>query len=239
MYERSYGYKYAEGERLSTVEIAKLIRKEIKTAISEGLLPERWAYSVTSEYFSGGSSIDVRVKNCADAWMPCPGYQVGSRHELPGGGWTATGCGNPWCKAGGVNKDLPGATEHDVLTEEGQAAKMTLQRIHNAFNHDGSDSMIDYFDVNYYGHVEFQSVQSARWEEEHKAKAKARRAALDAATETCRVKVYGRTSTTVHAAGLVDGSTRLLCGAKLTRSSRASKTDDQVTCSRCAKRTGR
>jgi hypothetical protein len=34
----------------------------------------------------------------------------------------------------------------------------------------------------------------------------------------------------------VDGHTRLLCGAKLWRSSMASKTDEPVTCSRCAKR---
>jgi hypothetical protein len=159
MSERSYGYRYSEGGRLTTVEIAKLIRTEIKTAIREGLLPGRWTYSVRSEYFSGGSSIDLRVKNCADAWIPCPGYKIGTRRDSPGGGWTATGCGNVWCSAGGIHKDSPHASPHDVLTEEAAAAKMTLERIHGAYNHDGSDTMTDHFDVNYYGHVDFQSVR--------------------------------------------------------------------------------
>lgn len=236
MYERSYGYRYEEGGKLDTAAIAKLIRRDIKTAIFEGLLPCRWSYSVKTDRFAGGSSIDIRVKDCADAWMPCPGYKVGSRHDLPNGGWTATGCGDPWCKAGGIHKDLPGAQEHDVLTEEAQAAKMTLERIHGAFNHDGSDTMVDYFDVNYYGSVDFQSVRAARWEAEEKARKTARRSALDQATDLCHVKVYGRERQTVHLAGNVDGKMRLLCGARLWGSSLASRTDEPVTCSRCAKR---
>ncbi|MGZ4530823.1 MAG: hypothetical protein ACXVXP_00555 [Mycobacteriaceae bacterium] len=176
MYERSYGYRYEEAGRLDTAAIAKLIRRDIKTAISEGLLPARWAYSVRIDRFSGGSSIDVRVKHCADAWMPCPGYKVGTRHESPGGGWTATGCGNVWCKAGGQYRDRSGAEDHEVLTEEALAARMTLERIHGAYNHDGSDSMTDYFDVNYYGTVGFQSVESAQWEAEEKARKTNRKA---------------------------------------------------------------
>lgn len=233
---RSYGYKYEEGGKLDTAAIAKLIRGEIKTAVREGLLPERWSYSVKTDRFAGGSSIDVKVKDCADAWMPCPGYRVGTRRDFADGGWVASGCPDPWCKAGGEHKDKPGAQEHDVLTEEALAAKMTLERIHGAYNHDGSDVMTDYFDVNYYGLVDFQSPQAARWEAEEKARKAERRAGLDAATDVCHVKVYGRERSTVHLAGKVDGKTRLLCGAQLRRSSLASKTDDAVTCSRCAKR---
>lgn len=184
MYERSHGYKYDEGGNLPTVQIAKLIRADIKTAISEGLLPARWTYTVRSHSFSGGSSIDVGVKNCADAWMPCPGYKIGTKHDLPGGGWTATGCGNVWCKVGGLHKDLPGAEEHDVLTEEALAATMTLERIHSAYNHDGSESMVDYFDVNYYGTVGFQTSWSARFEADEKARKQARKAARDAHRQT-------------------------------------------------------
>ena len=236
MYERSYGYKYDEGGKLDTAAIAKLIRQDVKTTVREGLLPERWAYSVVMDRFSGGSSIDVRVKNCADAWMPCPGYKVGTRHELPDGGWVATGCGNAWCKAGGEHKDSPHATPHDVLTEEAMVAKMTLERIHNAYNHDGSDLMTDYFDVNYYGTVNFQSVESARWEAEEKARKQAKRAALDAATDIVRVRVYGRNGPVVHLAGKVDGRTKLLCGARPSRYASACQTEDAVTCSRCKTR---
>jgi hypothetical protein len=226
MYERSYGYKYEEGGKLDTAAIAKLIRRDIKTAIREGMLPDRWKYSVTIDRFAGGSSIDVRVKDCADAWMACPGYRIGTRHDLPSGGYTATACGRPDCTG-----------EHMVLSEEAEVAKMTLQRIHFAYNHDGSDSMVDYFDVNYYGHVDFQSRESARWEAEHKAKKAVAKAARDAApAEAFRVKVHGRQRTTVHRAVNVDGKTQLACGARLWRSSLYGKTDEPVTCSRCAKR---
>jgi len=238
MYERSYGYKYAEGGKLDTAAIAKLIRKDIKTAISEGLLPDHWKYSVTIDRFSGGSSIDVSVKDCADAWTACPGYKLGSKQELPGGGWTATACGNAWCKAGGQHKDSPHATDHDVLTETAQAAKITLERIHGAYNHDGSESQVDYFDVNYYGTVNFQSADAARWEAKHKAEKAAKKAALDAAAaaDTFNVKVYGRNGQTVHVAADVDGKAKLICGAMLRTYSLYGKTDEAPTCSRCAKK---
>jgi len=236
MYERNYGYKYETGGKLDTAAIAKLIRADVKTAVSEGLLPARWSYSVKIDRFAGGSSIDVSVKNCADAWVECPGYKLGSQQELPSGGWTATACGNPWCKAGGIHKDKPGAELHNVLSEEARAAKMTLERIHGAYNHDGSDLMTDYWDVNYYGHVHFQDASSAKWEAENKAKKAARKAALEAATETFGVKVYGRQGQTVHTAAEVDGKTRLLCGAMLRRSSFYTATDEAPTCSRCAKK---
>lgn len=155
MYERSYGYKYEEQKNLTTTEIAKLIRKDIKREIKDGMLPARWKYSVRTRYFAGGSSIDIRVRDCADAWIECPGYRIGSRHECSDGSWSAAGCGNPWCKAGGVHKDKPGAQTHRVLSEEAQTAKMTLERIHGAYNHDGSEVQVDYFDVNYYGGVQF------------------------------------------------------------------------------------
>jgi hypothetical protein len=35
---------------------------------------------------------------------------------------------------------------------------MTLTRIHEAYNFDGSDSQSDYWNVNYYGGVKFASL---------------------------------------------------------------------------------
>ena len=237
MYERSYGYKYAEQKNLTVAEIAKLIRADIKREVKAGMLPAHWQYSVRSESFSGGAAINVRVKGCADAWMQCQGIVPGSERKFADGSSVATSCRNVWCKAGGQYKDSPSAEYHDVLTQEGEVTKLTLERIHGAYNHDGSDSQVDYFDVNYYGGVDFQSNTSARWEQEHQEAKAAKRAALDAASELIRVKVYGRQgSRTVHLAAEVDGATRLVCGARLWRSSVASKTEEQITCSRCAKR---
>lgn len=148
MYERSYGYKYAEHQGLTNAQVAAKIRADIKTAIKEGLLPAGWKYSVRTRSFAGGGSIDVRVKDCPDAWTDCPGYKGNAM------------CANYWCRARcEIARDearLPHTTEHKVLSEIGEAARITLERIHGAYNHDGSDIMTDYFDVNYYGGVNFE-----------------------------------------------------------------------------------
>jgi hypothetical protein len=234
MYERSYGYKYEQQKGLSTTDIAKLIRADIKRAIRDGMLPERWKYSVVSESFSGGSSINVRVKDCADAWTECEGIVPGSRRTFEDGSSVATGCPNMWCAARGDARE--GATAHSILTDEAAVAKMTLERIHNAYNHDGSEVQVDYFDVNFYGHVAFQDPESARWEQRERERKAAKRAALDAATDTFRIKLYGRQGTNVHLAAQIDGATRLVCGALLRRSSLYEKTEGAITCSRCARR---
>lgn len=232
MYERSYGYKYDTQKGLSTADIAKLIRADIKQSIKDGMLTDRWTYSVRSENFSGGSAITIRVKDCATAWRECDGWASKTRHA--DGSITGASCRNMWCAARADARE--GATTHQVLTAEGEVTKMTLERIHGAYNHDGSDSQVDYFDVNYYGGVDFQSDESARWEQEERERKAAKRAALDAATDLTRVRVYGRQSSHVHLAANVNGATRLVCGARLWRGSLVDKTDDQVTCSRCAKR---
>lgn len=238
MYERSYGYRYGEAENLTTAEIAKRMRADIAQAIGEGLLPGKPVQiSVRSDSFSGGSSIDITVKNWPEVWTECDGTKRGSRRTYEDGSSVATACSNHWCAA---RNDSPHASTHLVLTEEGEAAQMTLERIHNAYNHDGSETQIDYFDVRYYGHVEFETAESARWRAEEKAKKDARRAAMDAAelAGTKRVVVWGRGGTqNVHDAVEVDGRHRLLCGATLWRGSLVSDGDGRdLTCSRCQKR---
>jgi hypothetical protein len=63
------GEKYEKTKKLSTVEVAKLIRREIKKKHPHILV------SVRSKYFSMGSSIDVIIKDCDfnpinPAWNP-------------------------------------------------------------------------------------------------------------------------------------------------------------------------
>ena len=174
MYERSYGYRYDEPEQVtgksyaSAADIAKMIRADIKQAIAEGLLPSKpVTYSVRARNFAGGCAIDVEARGWPEAWQQCEGIKVGTKREHEGGGWTATACSNHWCKA---REDRPGAEFHEVLTEEGQVALMTLERIHGAYNHDGSESMVDYFDVRYYGHAEIETAWSAKFRADQKAK---------------------------------------------------------------------
>ena len=104
----------------------------------------------------GAALIDVRVKNCADAWQECDGTVPGSKHYYADGGWTAQSCPNRWCAAHNDPEYAHGAQRHKVLTENARSAQITLERIHDAYNHDGSDIQSDYFDVNYYGSVNFE-----------------------------------------------------------------------------------
>ncbi|MGX1886305.1 hypothetical protein [Streptomyces sp. NPDC055287] len=87
-------------------------------------MPKQIKVSVRTDYFSGGSSIDVRVYN------------------LPEKGWGHIQETDMW----GVPRWVPGPELNAILT--------ALKEIHGAYNFDGSDSMVDYFHVNYYGQVE-------------------------------------------------------------------------------------
>lgn len=242
MYERSYGYKYEEQQGKTTAEIAGLIRRDIKQAIADGLLPGKPVkYSVRTDVFAGGSAIRVSVQDWADAWQDCDGYVPGS--EAPVSGHGRDLCRNYFCAARLelLREERPGAETHQVLTPDARAAQMTLERIHQAYNHDGSEAMTDYFDVNYYGSVEFESPSSAAWRAEERAKIAARRAAVDeiaTAGEKRRVVVYGsKGKRTYHDAVTVDGRERLVCGATLWRSSVVGDgTGRELTCSRCVKR---
>lgn len=131
MYERSYGAKY-DGS-LSTVEIAKLVRADIKAAVADGTLPRRGPhadikYSVRTEKFAGGSAINVSIKHFPETT------------ELPRD-FTTDRYGQP----------LLG--RH--MTTEAVRIKGVIEAIVAAYNHDGSEVQVDYFDVNFYSSVTF------------------------------------------------------------------------------------
>ena len=54
------GNKYTN--KLSTTEISKKVREEIKEAKKKGVIPKSAKISVTTSYFAGGSSIDITVR---------------------------------------------------------------------------------------------------------------------------------------------------------------------------------
>lgn len=235
MYEKTYGYKYQEpeakglGRYASAADIAKLMRADIKREIADGMLPGAPVqYSVTSDSYSGGQSIDIKVKGWPQAWQVCDGTEPGTSH----------GCRNVWCSGRNDPAYAHGAAPHQTLTVEARAVEMTLKRIHGAYNHDGSDVQTDYFDVRYYGQVSFEDADSAAFWAREKAKKAAKRAAIDAAAGDAKpVKLRKRDgSSVVHLAVETDGRIRLVCGATLWRGTFLSETDAEPTCSRCAKR---
>ena len=135
---RVYGAKYDEARGRGTVEIAKLIRADIRLALKVAkatagpgalvvhdplaALPDGLKITVRTHLYSGGSSIDIVVRNIPDnwAWVEVDDY-LGHPRKVA----------SPALKA---------------LADE-------LKAISDAFNYDGSDLMTDYFDVNFYGHV--------------------------------------------------------------------------------------
>lgn len=151
IYERRYGSRYDEPAKYArAADIAKLIRRDIKAAIAAGDLPGRASdYRVRSDRFSGGQSIDIRALR-PELYQVCKGIVPGSED-----GYSARGCRHPYCKHG-EGRDHPHATEHLILSVEGQRVERVLKDIHGAYNHDGSDVMTDYFDVRYYGGVDIQ-----------------------------------------------------------------------------------
>lgn len=133
-----YGAKYDHSYTMTTVNIAKCIREEIKLARKLakdnggsvpalidpiGDAPASIKFSVRSQYFSGGSSIDIRLTGVPQSW----GWEQ-RRDEFGRMRWMYT----PAMKA---------------LMDE-------LKRVMAAYNHDGSDITTDYFDVRFYGSVE-------------------------------------------------------------------------------------
>ena len=126
------GSKYTPGTDVK--EIAKMIRKDIADAIKAGRIPAGTKCSVRIDRFSGGKSIDLYVTA-----LPA-GFHIYSREYVE---HTLT------------NKH--GYFEGKRRSDEATALIKTLKSISDSYNYDDSDSMTDHFDVNFYGHEDFDS----------------------------------------------------------------------------------
>lgn len=138
----AYGTKYASTKDLSRVEVAKLIRADIKDAVKAGTIPAA-KYSVTCESFAGGGSIDVRIADVKKA-----GFVLWNPLRLA---WDTQNPHSGLC-------DAPSEARW-LHSEEARALLDAVKAIVDAYNFDGSDSQTDHFHVRFYGQVEF----SWRW----------------------------------------------------------------------------
>jgi len=132
--EPSTGAKYED--RLSTKEIAARVRIDIKSALKSGALPQGTSATVRTKYFSGGSSIDVTLRSLGATRLQTAAYLK----------WRIA------CEDRGESPER--------YTPEAKAALKTLEGLLKAYHYDGSDSSVDYFCVNFYGHA------SIHWEAE-------------------------------------------------------------------------
>ena len=153
---KSTGSKYEATKGETTTQIAARIRADVKAAQTAGDLPRSLKVSVTTKYFSGGSSIDLRIRGGLE------GIQVYNPERLR------------------IDRDEPNVFHGDVhwpvYTPVFDAIKRRLKSIYSAYNFDDSDSQVDYFHVRFYGDV------IIAWEYENEIRAR-ELAALDAPTE--------------------------------------------------------
>lgn len=124
-----YGNKYDKD--LNVVEIAKRIRADIKQAIADGIIPAIKT-SVRISRYSMGRSIDVYITEAPFAVVN-PEWAV--------------------ARASGASvREMDGIGQ---LTAEAKRVRAVVADIRAAYNYDRSDSMTDYYDVNFGGSVSY------------------------------------------------------------------------------------
>lgn len=143
MYERSYGPKYEPG--LDTAEIAKRIRASVKTLVKAGTLPADWKYSVRTDRFAGGSAIRVRATSPRPIMVMTSDEQWEA--QVRGGDPVRHPETGEWVRHYGESHTVEAAAVYAILKVE-QAA----------YNFDGSETQVDYWDVNYYGEVNLDTA---------------------------------------------------------------------------------
>ena len=115
---------------MTTTQAAAEIRKIINT-----LFPRKEGYriSVTREYFSMGSSIDIVVK-AAPFRIYTPEYSAAYAEAIATRIWDD-------------------ARKVETYTPEAKKLIDSITKIGNSFRHDDSDGQIDYFNTNFYLHT--------------------------------------------------------------------------------------
>jgi len=130
MYDREYGYLYDRQRPVK--EDAASIRRIIKTLVKGGLLPADWRYTVRYRTFAGGAAIDV----AAEAPRPIFAAEPDTYDH-------------PWAVHGETGEVVHRRDAR--YTAEAAAVEATLRELHAAHNHNGNDTMTDYFDTKFYG----------------------------------------------------------------------------------------
>ncbi len=122
----AYGSKYDRA--LRTPDIAKRFREDLKAAIAAKEIP-KITCSVRSQRFAGGSSITVEV-TAIPTTLRLLGQEYLQELQHAGSGTLR-------------------------YTAEARDLLSKLEAMLAAYNFDGSDTMSDYFYVNFYAHVNF------------------------------------------------------------------------------------
>lgn len=138
---------------LSTTEIAALIRAYVKEAYP------LYKFSITRQYFSMGSSISV-------ALMEAP-HDAFVEGRAPKDGYVQNAA---WYFKRMENNE----SDRYALTEQTIAVLQDVQRFIDSYNRSDCDGMIDYFDVNFYSHLDI-----GKWDKPFRAVEKTLRIKLE------------------------------------------------------------
>ena len=136
------GNKYEETHTLTTTDIAKLVRADIKAAVKAGTLPVG-IYSVRTRYASMMSAIDVTIKkiNC-DVLNPARVYVQTDTPE-----------------------DFEAISKHEIYTPEYKAVVEIMTAILTAYNRKDIDSQSDLHNVRFYESVKASYILRTNEEE--------------------------------------------------------------------------
>ena len=144
-YERAYGNEYTETKGMSITQIAAHVRRNIKAQASLWATMPPYKFSVKC---SRGRAINVTV-TIPDEIDALAAKFESENDARYGGGWNHfQRVPESWL----VDEFSPLADLKKVLD--------TVRVILNAPNYDGSDAMVDYSDVRYYGSVRYKSESS-------------------------------------------------------------------------------
>jgi hypothetical protein len=127
------GEKY-DGHR-DVADVAKMIRKDIKQAKKGGAIPKAAKISVRISRYSMGCTLYVNV--------------VSAPFQVHAPEWLTWYIEDPHASM----FDSP----CDRMTDEAKSLKETLKQIVLSYKRDNSDSQSDYWDVNFYHDVDFDS----------------------------------------------------------------------------------
>jgi hypothetical protein len=137
-----YGSRYEEVKNLSVVEIAKRIREDIKLARK---VDDKLAAGATVALVDPLAPLASMPKGMKVSVRARHGNAIDVRiYNLPERGWGYVEERDRYRP--GQTVWVPGTQLRGIIS--------ALEEIHGAYNFNGSDAMVDYFHVNYYGQVE-------------------------------------------------------------------------------------
>lgn len=147
--ERRYGERALQTSDLRVKDLAPLIRKEIRELVPtehRGKGPDQITVSVRYDIATWTPAIRVTIVIPDQIWELCQQFET------------------EYGRLERQNEELM-VGKYEPIRKIVRLYKQA-QEIHESYNHNGSDAMVDYFDVRFYGHVDL--IERTRYERFYK-----------------------------------------------------------------------